>query len=157
MRTRFPMTSTGYNLLHKELSGLKTQGRADVAKAISDARKHGDLSENAEYHAAKDRQRNVEDRIAYLEKRLTDAQVIDMKDPGDGRVVFGAYVTVSDAHNKEKSFRIVGEDEADLRKGLLSSASPLARELLGKKIGDVMEIRAPGGIQEYEVLGVSYH
>ena len=155
--TKIPMTAHSYKRLHKELEHLKSVGRADIATAIADARRHGDLSENAEYHAAKDKQRVMEDRIATLEKKLGRAEVVSIQDPGNGSIVFGAYVAILDCEtDKELTYQIVGEDEADIKAGLLSISSPLARGLLGKQVGDDAEITTPGGTKEYEIVRVWY-
>lgn len=155
--TKIPMTTRSHNQLQKELDHLKNTERANIATAIADARRHGDLSENAEYHAAKEKQRVMEDRIVSLEKKLSKAEIVSIQDPGNGTIVFGARITILDCDtNKELTYQIVGEDEADIKAGLLSIASPLARGLLGKTAGDDAEITTPGGTKEYEIRRVWY-
>ena len=156
--TTIPLTLKGAEKLKAELQRLKTQDRPAVIAAIAEARSHGDLSENAEYDAAKDRQGFIEGRIKEIEGKLSSARIID---PGqlhaDGRVVFGATVDLEDEDSGEKlSYQIVGEDEADLKLGLINVGSPIARALIGKYAGDVAQVQAPGGIREYEVLDVRY-
>jgi len=145
-------------MLREELKRLKTVDRQAVIAAIREARAHGDLSENAEYDAAKERQGFIEGRIAHIESRLAHAQVIDpaMQDT-DGRIVFSATVELEDAEQGGSvSYQIVGEDEADLAAGKISVHSPVARALIGKYVGDVVVVRSPGGAREYEVLDVRY-
>ncbi len=153
-----PLTRRGAELLKEELQRLKSVERPAVINAIAEARAHGDLSENAEYAAARERQGFVEGRIVELEAKLANAQVIDPELlDADGRVVFGATVTLQDLGSGEKArYQIVGDDEADIRAGKISVSSPIARALIGKSAGDVAEVRAPGGLREYEVLGVRY-
>ena len=152
------MTITGAQRLKAELQRLKTVERPDVIRAIAEARSHGDLSENADYDAAKERQGFIEGRIAEVESKLANAQVIDPAAlDADGRVVFGAIVALRDADTGgEVSYQIVGDDEADLKHGKISVSSPIARALIGKNEGDVAEVQAPGGRREYEILSVSY-
>ncbi len=153
-----PLTQRGAQLLREELQRLKTIERPAVIAAIAEARSHGDLSENAEYDAARDRQAFVEGRIAELESKLANAQVIDAKlVDADGRVVFAATVELEDLESGDSvTYQIVGEDEADIKSGRISVSSPIARALIGKYIGDVAEVVAPGGIRGYEVLDVRY-
>ncbi len=153
-----PMTLRGAQLLREELQRLKSVERPAVINAIAEARSHGDLSENAEYDAARDRQGFVEARIADLEGKLANAQVIDPRHlETDGRVVFAATVDLEDLASGEKvSYQIVGEDEADVASGRISVSSPIARALIGRHLGDVAEVRAPGGVREYEILDVRY-
>lgn len=153
-----PMTLRGAQLLREELQRLKSVERPAVINAIAEARSHGDLSENAEYDAARDRQGFVEARIADLESKLANAQVIDPRHlETDGRVVFAATVDLEDLASGEKvSYQIVGEDEADVASGRISVSSPIARALIGRHLGDVAEVRAPGGLREYEILDVRY-
>lgn len=153
-----PMTLRGAQLLREELQRLKSVERPAVINAIAEARSHGDLSENAEYDAARDRQGFVEARIADLESKLANAQVIDPRHlETDGRVVFAATVDLEDLASGEKvSYQIVGEDEADVASGRISVSSPIARALIGRHLGDVAEVRAPGGVREYEILDVRY-
>jgi transcription elongation factor GreA len=156
---KFPMTIEGAARLKRELHHLKTVDRPAVIRAIADARSHGDISENADYDAAKERQGFIEGRIAQIEHRLASAQVIDpshLKD-ADGRVVFGATVDLEDAGSGEHvTYQIVGDDEADLKHGKISVSSPIARALIGKTEGDTAEVVAPGGVREYEILAVRY-
>ena len=156
--SKVPLTVTGVEKLRQELHQLKTVERPSVIAAIAEARAHGDLSENAEYDAAKERQSFVEGRIVELEFKLSNAQIIDPKLlDADGNVVFGATVELEDMQTSQKvSYQIVGEDEADLKQGKISISSPLARALIGKYPGDVAEVQAPGGVREYEVLDVKY-
>ena len=156
--SKVPLTVTGVEKLRQELHQLKTVERPSVIAAIAEARAHGDLSENAEYDAAKERQSFVEGRIVELEFKLSNAQIIDPKLlDADGNVVFSATVELEDMQTSQKvSYQIVGEDEADLKQGKISISSPLARALIGKYPGDVAEVQAPGGVREYEVLDVKY-
>jgi transcription elongation factor GreA len=156
--TQFPVTIKGAELLKEELQRLRGVDRPDVIQAIAEARAQGDLSENAEYEAAKDRQSFIEGRIAELEAKLSNLQVIDPATlNADGRVVFGATVRFEDLDSSEiKTYQIVGEDEADIKGGKISVSSPIARGLIGKSEGDVAEVSAPGGIKEYEVIEVLY-
>ena len=156
--SKFPITLHGAELLRAELQRLKTVERPSVIAAIAEARAHGDLSENAEYEAAKDRQGFIEGRINEVEGNLGNAQIIDpsLLD-ADGRVVFGATVELEDmAEGKTVTYQIVGDDEADLKAGKVSVNSPVARALIGKYAGDVAEVHTPGGVREYEVLDVKY-
>ncbi len=153
-----PITKRGAAKLKEELHRLKTVDRPAVIQAIAEARAQGDLSENAEYDAAKDRQGFIEGRIAEIEGKLSAAQVIDPAsvDAG-GRVVFGATVELEDENSGDAvRYQIVGEDEADLKLGLINISSPIARALIGKEEGDVAEVQAPGGVRRYEIVGVSY-
>jgi transcription elongation factor GreA len=153
-----PLTKRGAALLKEELHRLKTIERPWVINAIAEARAQGDLSENAEYEAAKDKQGFIEGRILDVEGKLAMAQVIDpaVLDAG-GRVVFGATVDLEEEESGDAvTYQIVGEDEADLKKGLVSVGSPIARALIGKEAGDVAEVRAPGGVKRYEVVEVRY-
>ncbi|MCR4303856.1 MAG: transcription elongation factor GreA [Gallionella sp.] len=156
--SKIPLTLTGAELLRKELHNLKTVERTKVINAIAEARAQGDLSENAEYDAAKERQSFVEGRIADLESKLGSAQIIDPKTlNADGRCVFGATVVLEDVNNGDVvTYQIVGEDEADIRHRKISIGSPIARALIGKYSGDVAEVQAPGGVREYEVVEVQY-
>jgi transcription elongation factor GreA len=154
---KVPMTLEGYRALDEELKRLKSVERPSVIQAISDARGHGDLSENAEYHAAKDRQGFIEARLAEIEDKLSRAQVIDVTKLSGNTVKFGAKVTVYDEDTEEKSiYQIVGEDEADVRDGKVSITSPLARALIGKEKGDVVEVAAPGGSKSYEIMNIRW-
>ena len=153
---KIPMTRAGYEVLEQELKTLKSVDRPTVIKAIAEAREHGDLSENAEYHAAREKQSFVEGRIKELETILGRAEVIDTAKLS-GAVKFGATVTIVDEDSdEERTYQIVGEAEADLEKGLLNIKSPLARALIGKDEGDSVEVRTPGGDKGYEILAVKY-
>jgi len=156
--SKVPLTVTGAEKLRVELHHLKTVERPNVIAAIAEARAHGDLSENAEYDAAKERQSFVEGRIVELESKISNAQIIDPKLlDADGNVVFGSTVDLEDMESSQKvTYQIVGDDEADLKQGKISISSPIARALIGKYPGDVAEVQAPGGIHEYEVLDVKY-
>jgi len=145
-------------MLRAELQQLKTVERPSVIQAIQEARSHGDLSENAEYEAAKERQGFIEGRIAELESKLANAQVIDPAHiDGDGRCVFGSTVELQDLDSEDKvTYQIVGDDEADIKRGKISVSSPIARALIGKYSGDVAEVQAPGGLKSYEILDVRY-
>ena len=153
-----PLTIEGAEKLRVELHRLKTVERPSVIAAIAEARSHGDLSENAEYDAAKERQAFVEGRIKEVEFKLSNAQVIDPKLlDADGRCVFGATVDLEDQDSGDRvTYQIVGEDEADIKSGKISVNSPIARALIGKYAGDVAQVQAPGGVREYEVLDVRY-
>ncbi|WP_394779300.1 transcription elongation factor GreA [Undibacterium sp.] len=153
-----PLTKFGAELLKQELHQLKTKERPWVINAISEARAQGDLSENAEYDAAKERQSFIEGRIAELEGKLSAAQIIDPTElDAEGRVVFGSTVHLEDLENAQKvTYQIVGEDEADIKEKKVSITSPIARALIGKYAGDVVGVQAPSGVREYEVLDVLY-
>ena len=151
------MTAEGYTALDEELKRLKTVERPEVIGAISEARSHGDLSENAEYHAAKDRQGWIEGRIAEIEDRLARAQVIDVSKLSGAQVKFGATVTVVDEDTEEEGrYQIVGEHEADVKQGRISLSSPLSRAMIGKEVGDVVEVNTPGGVKAYQILKVEW-
>ena len=153
-----PITKRGAEKLKEELHRLKTVDRPGVIQAIAEARAQGDLSENAEYDAAKDRQGFIEGRIAEVESKLSAAQIIDPAsvDAG-GRVVFGATVELEDENTGERvRYQIVGEDEADLKLGLINISIPIARALIGKEEGDLAEVQAPGGVRRYEIVSVQY-
>ncbi|GAB5604635.1 transcription elongation factor GreA [Sideroxyarcus sp. TK5] len=156
--SKVPLTVVGAELLRQELHRLKTVERPSVINAISEARAQGDLSENAEYEAAKERQSFVEGRIVELEFKLGSAQIIDPKTlSADGRVVFGTTVVMEDVSNGDVvTYQIVGEDEADIKHRKISISSPIARALIGKVEGDIAEVQAPGGVREYEVVEVQY-
>jgi transcription elongation factor GreA len=155
---RSPMTLRGAELLRAELKRLKSEERPRVIRAIAEARSHGDLSENAEYHAAREQQGFIEGRIKEIDARLSMAEVIDVAQlPAGDRVVFGASVDLEDQDSGSTvSYQIVGEDEADIRNGRISFASPIARALIGKCIGDVAEVAAPGRTCSYEIIAVRY-
>jgi transcription elongation factor GreA len=155
---RSPMTLRGADLLRTELKRLKYEDRPRVIKAIAEARSHGDLSENAEYHAAREQQGFIEGRIMEIESRLGSAEIIDILTlPATGRVVFGATVAIEDQdEGAEVTYQIVGEDEADIRGGRISVTSPIARALIGKVQGDVVDVVAPGKTRSYEIVSVKY-
>jgi len=154
---RIPMTMAGHKALEDELQQLKTVERHAVIKMIAEARAHGDLSENAEYHAAKDRQSFIEGRMMDLEDKISRAQVIDLSKLSGKTVTFGATVILGgqDNHSQVK-YQIVGDLEADLKQGRVSISSPMARALIGRAAGDVIEVTAPGGARSYEILNVSF-
>ncbi len=156
--SKIPITVAGVEKLRAELQELKTVQRPAIVTAISEARSHGDLSENAEYLAAKERQGFVEGRIAELESKLGNVQIIDTaRLDADGRCVFGATVELEDVKSGEAvTYQIVGDDEADIKQGKISISSPTARALIGKYSGDVAEVKAPGGVREYEILDIKY-
>ncbi len=153
-----PLTRRGAEKLKDELQRLKSVERHAVIQAIAEARAQGDLSENAEYEAAKDKQGFIEGRILEIEAKLAAAQVIDPSNlQADGRVVFGATLDLEDqASGTQVTYQIVGDDEADLKLGLISISSPIARALIGKNEGDIAEVRAPGGVKSYEIIAVRY-
>ncbi|MFP5410080.1 MAG: transcription elongation factor GreA [Gammaproteobacteria bacterium] len=155
---KFPITVIGAEKMRAELHRLKTIERPAVIQAIAEARAQGDLSENAEYDAAKEKQGFIEGRIADLEAKLSHAQIIDPKTlDADGRVVFGATVDLEDADSGDTvTYQIVGDDEADIKAGKISVSSPIARALIGKHAGDSVDVQAPGGVRQYEVLDVRY-
>ncbi len=156
---RTPMTMRGAEALRAELKKLKSESRPNVIKAIAEARGHGDLSENAEYHAAREQQGFIEGRINEIEAKLGTAEIIDpTKLTNNGRVVFGAVVELDDQDDAKHRvvYQIVGEDEADIRAGRISITSPIARALVGKSEGDVVDVTAPGGIRSYEIVAVRF-
>lgn len=156
--SKVPITVEGARKLRAELERLKNEERPRIIQAIAAAREHGDLRENAEYQAAREQQSFIEGRIQELEAKLANAQVIDVTTvDADGRVVFGATVELLDvADGSRVTYRIVGEDEADIKQGLVSIASPIARALIGKRVDDEVEVHAPGGVRRYEILDVRY-
>ena len=158
MATTIPITKRGAEKLREELQRLKTVDRLWVINAIAEARAHGDLSENADYDAAKDRQGFIEGRIKNIEGKLSAAQIIDPASlEAGGKVVFGSTVELEDEDSGDAvKYQIVGEDEADLKHGLVNIGSPIARALIGKEEGDTAEVQAPGGIKRYEIVGVKY-
>ena len=155
---RTPMTARGAEALRTELKKLKTEARPNVIKAIAEARGHGDLSENAEYHAAREQQGFIEGRIGELEAKLSTAEIIDpSRMAGTGKIVFGCSVELeSQDDGGAVKYQIVGEDEADIRAGRISITSPIARALVGKTEGDVVDVDAPGGVKSFEVVSVHY-
>lgn len=151
------MTAEGYQALDAELKRLKTVERPSIIAAIAEARGHGDLSENAEYHAAKERQSFIEGRLAELEDKIARAQIIDVSKLSGKQVKFGATVQLIDEDSGDKAkYKIVGEDESDVAKGKVSVTSPIARALIGKEEGDVVEVMAPGGAKSYEIVKVKF-
>ncbi|WP_339631197.1 transcription elongation factor GreA [uncultured Sneathiella sp.] len=154
---RLPITATGYARLEKELKELKSTARPAVIQAISTAREHGDLSENAEYHAAKEQQSHIEGRIAELADKLGRAEIIDVSSISGRQIKFGATILLADEDtDEETSYQIVGEDESNIEEGRLSITAPLARALIGKEQGDSVEVMTPGGSKAYEVIEVNY-
>ena len=154
---KIPMTASGYAALETEIKHLKTEERPAVIKAIAEARAHGDLSENAEYHSAKERQSFIEGRVMELEDKLSRAQVIDVSKLSGKVVKFGATVTLIDEDTEQKAkYQIVGDLEADFAKGRISISSPLARALIGKTVGDTVEVNTPSGGRSYEVTKVEF-
>jgi transcription elongation factor GreA len=154
---RIPMTKAGADAIKREIKRLKSVERPRIVQEISVARDHGDLSENAEYHAAKERQSHIEGRIEMLEDRLARAEIIEVARLSGDRVVFGATVKLEDGDSGQKAqYTIVGETEADLKKGRISITSPIARGLIGREVGDTVKIRTPGGEREYDVLEVLF-
>jgi transcription elongation factor GreA len=155
---KVPMTIEGAERLKAELHRLKTVDRPAVIQALADARSHGDLSENADYDAAKERQGFIEGRISEVEQKLAHAQVIDPSSvDADGRVVFGSTVEIEDVDSGDRNvYQIVGDDEADIKEGKISVNSPIARALIGKTQGDTAEVQAPGGLRNYDIIAVRY-
>jgi transcription elongation factor GreA len=154
---KYPMTTGGYESLQDELRALKSVERPAVIKAIAVAREHGDLSENAEYHAARERQSFIEGRIAEIEDKLSRAEVIDVSRLSGKKVQFGATVTIADEEtDEETTYQIVGEHEADVSEGRLSVAAPIARALIGKSVGDSVEVVTPRGQKDYEIVKVRF-
>ena len=155
---RTPMTVRGAEALRAELKKLKSHARPTIIKAIAEARGHGDLSENAEYHAAREQQGFIEGRIKEIESKLSNAEIIDVREmAATGKVIFGATVDLEDEDSGTKvTYQIVGEDEADIKAGRISIGSPIARALVGKEAGDVVEVAAPGGVRSYEIVAVRY-
>ena len=154
---KIPMTADGFARLEEELKTLKTIERPAIIRAIAEAREHGDISENAEYHAARERQSFIEGRVAELEDKISRAEVIDVHKLSGKQVMFGATVTLLDEDTEEKiKYQLVGQDEADIRAGRLSISSPLARALIGKKVGDTVEVSTPGGSKSYEVVRLAF-
>jgi transcription elongation factor GreA len=154
---KVPMTVAGYKVLDDELKRLKSVERPSVIAAIAEARSHGDLSENAEYHAAKERQGWIEGQIAEIEDKISRAQVIDVSKLSGNQIKFGATVTVIDEDTEEEGrYQVVGEHEADVKSGKISLSSPLSRAMIGKEVGDVVEVQTPGGVKAYEILKVEW-
>ncbi|HAE26900.1 MULTISPECIES: transcription elongation factor GreA [Hyphomonas] len=154
---RIPMTAEGHAALQAELKNLKSVERPNIIAAISEARAHGDLSENAEYHAAKEKQSFIEGRISELDDKLARADVIDVSKLTGGKIRFGATVSLIDVDSEEESsYKIVGDDEANVKEGKISISSPIARALIGKEEGDEAEVAAPAGARAYEIIKVEY-
>ncbi len=158
MTQKVPMTIAGAEKLREELLQLKTVARPQITAAIAEARAHGDLKENAEYHAAREQQSFTEGRIAEIEAKLAYAQIIDVtKLPPSDRVVFASTVLLTEEDSEEeKRYQIVGEDEADIKEGKISFSSPIARALIGKFVGDIVDVQTPGGLRTYEIVDVRY-
>jgi transcription elongation factor GreA len=157
MTTKIPMTSGGFDRLQEELKRLKTTDRPAIIRAIAEAREQGDIAENAEYHAARERQGFIEGRVMELEDKIARAEVIDVSKLSGKVIKFGATVTLEDEETEEKTvYQIVGEDEADISKGRLSVTSPVARALISKTIGDNVEVSTPRGARSYEIVKVQY-
>ena len=157
MSDKIPMTADGLARLEDELRQLRNVARPEVIRAIAEAREHGDLSENAEYHAARDRQSFIEGRVSELEDKIARAEVIDVKKLSGKTVMFGATVTLIDEDSEEKlTYQIVGEDEADVKQGRLAVTAPLSRAIIGKKVGDVVEVNTPKGEKAYEISRVKF-
>lgn len=157
MSQKFPMTSEGLTRLEDELKHLKTVARPEVIRLIAEAREHGDLSENAEYHAARERQSFIEGRVAELEDKMARAEVIDISSLSGKSVTFGATVTLVDEDTEEKlTYQLVGELESDVKQGRLAITSPLARALIGKEKGDTVEVHTPKGEKAYEILKIKF-
>jgi transcription elongation factor GreA len=157
MMDKVPMTASGHQAMLEEIKHLKAVERPRIIKAITEARAHGDLSENAEYHAAKDQQGWIEARVAELEDKVSRAEVIDVTKLSGDTVKFGAFVTLVDEDSDEQSvYQIVGEFEADVKKGKISVTSPIARAIIGKKKGDSVEVMTPGGGKSYEIVKIRY-
>ena len=157
LMNKIPMTADGYNRLQEELRRLKTVDRPAIIRAIAEARDHGDLAENAEYHSARDRQSFIEGRLAEIEDKIARAEVIDVSKLSGSAIKFGARVTLADEEtDEEQTFQIVGEDEADISQGRLSVTSPLARALIGKRTGESVEVATPRGAKSYEVVTVGF-
>ncbi|HPI62744.1 MAG TPA: transcription elongation factor GreA [Alphaproteobacteria bacterium] len=155
--SKIPMTIDGYTRLSEELRYLKTSERPAVIKAIAEAREHGDLSENAEYHAARERQSFIEGRVGELEDKIARADVIDVSKLSGNQVVFGAIVTLIDEDTDEKiKYQIVGQDEADIKNGRLSISAPLARALIGKQVDTTVEVTTPGGSKSYSIEKIAF-
>jgi transcription elongation factor GreA len=154
---KVPMTVVGYQTLDEELKRLKTVERPAVIAAIAEARSHGDLSENAEYHAAKERQGWIEGQIAEIEDKIARAQVIDVSKLSGKQIKFGATVSVIDEDTEEEArYQIVGDHEADVKSGRISLSSPLSRAMIGKEVGEVVEVNTPGGVKAYEITKVEW-
>ena len=157
MIQKFPMTAQGFEKLRQELENLKNFERPNVIKAIAEAREHGDLSENAEYHAARERQSFIEGRIVELENKIARAEVIDPSKLDNKKVTFGATVVLTELETEKKNtYKIVGADEADIEKNLISISAPLCKAMINKKVEDVFEVQTPKGIKEYQINSINF-
>ena len=157
MSEKLPMTAEGLAKLKSELENLKNSERPNIIKAIAEAREHGDLSENAEYHAAREKQSFIEGRISELENKISRAEVIDISSLDNSKVTFGATVTITDlSSNETNTYTIVGADESDIEKNLISISAPLGRAMINKTINDVIEVKTPGGLKEYQINSIEY-
>jgi transcription elongation factor GreA len=157
MTEKYPMTKDGLQKLKSELENLKNIERPKIIKAISEAREHGDLSENAEYHAAREKQSFIEGKISELENKISRAEVIDTSSFNNSRVAFGATVEITDLSNEKKYiYKIVGVDEADIEKNLISISAPLCKAMINKTIEDVIEVNTPNGVKEYQINSISF-
>ena len=157
MSEKLPMTADGLSKLKSELENLKNSERPNIIKAIAEAREHGDLSENAEYHAAREKQSFIEGRISELENKISRAEVIDISSLDNSKVTFGATVTITDlSSNETNTYTIVGADESDIEKNLISISAPLGRAMINKTIDDVIEVTTPSGLKEYQINSIKY-
>ena len=157
MTEKYPMTKDGLQKLKSELENLKNIERPKIIKAISEAREHGDLSENAEYHAAREKQSFIEGKVSELENKISRAEVIDTSSFDNSRVAFGATVEITDLSNEKKHiYKIVGVDEADIEKNLISISAPLCKAMINKTIDDVIEVNTPNGVKEYQINSISF-
>ena len=157
MSEKLPMTADGLAKLKSELENLKNSERPNIIKAIAEAREHGDLSENAEYHAAREKQSFIEGRISELENKISRAEVIDISSLDNSKITFGATVKITDLNSDEThTYTIVGADESDIEKNLISISAPLGRAMINKTINDVIEVKTPGGLKEYQINSIKY-
>ena len=157
MSEKLPMTADGLSKLKDELDNLKNSERPNIIKAIAEAREHGDLSENAEYHAAREKQSFIEGRISELENKISRAEVIDVSSLDNSKITFGATVQITDLSSSEThTYTIVGADESDIEKNLISISAPLGRAMINKTINDVIEVTTPGGLKEYQINSIKY-
>ncbi|MAI29196.1 MAG: transcription elongation factor GreA [Rickettsiales bacterium] len=157
MSEKLPMTADGLAKLKSELENLKNSERPNIIKAIAEAREHGDLSENAEYHAAREKQSFIEGRISELENKISRAEVIDISSLDNSKITFGATVKITDLNSNEThTYTIVGADESDIEKNLISISAPLGRAMINKTIDDVIEVTTPGGVKEYQINSIKY-
>ena len=157
MNNKFPMTAEGLKKLRSELENLKNIERPNVIKAIAEAREHGDLSENAEYHAAREKQSFIEGRIVELENKITRAEVIDTSKLDNSKVAFGATVVITDLNsNKKHTYKIVGVDEAEIEKNMISISAPLSKAMINKKVDDIFDVETPNGLKEYQINSINF-